>query len=267
MDGLINRKPSVLVVAHRAAAPGCPENSLAGIRAAAESGADVVEVDVRRTIDGVPVLLHDPILGRRTDGRGLVRLARARRIAERRLVGSGETVPTLDDALAALPDGVAIGVHVKDRGVLAAVLSVIERRGMAHRSWLLLERSHDVGTVRRWLPGARVLLLNDWAKEPSVERYLATAEVAGATAVSIPWGRVAPESTGDAHRRGLLVLATEKNPSELLAKVAAGLDGVTTDDPARAAALLGSRGRRGGDRPGYSTGTSSMVGKCGRAGP
>jgi hypothetical protein len=58
-----------------------------------------------------------------------------------------------------------------------------------------------------------------------VERYLAAAEMAGATAVSIPWGQVATETTGDAHSRGLLMIATERSREELLGKVAAGLDG------------------------------------------
>ena len=238
MGELINRKCPVLVIAHRAAAPGCPENSLQGIRAAGALGVDIVEVDVRRTIDGVPVLIHDPILGRRTDGHGLVRLARARRVARRRLEGSSETVPTLEEAFDALPPGVAMGVHVKDRGTLPDVLAIVERRGLGARTWLLVERSNDVGTIRCRCPGVRVILLNDWGNERSVERYLATAEAAGATAVSIPWGQVSEASTGDAHRRGLLVIATERNRDELLGKAAAGLDGVTTDDPAGVAETL-----------------------------
>lgn len=239
MGESINRKRAVLVIAHRAAAPGCPENSLAGIRAAGGIGVDIVEVDVRRTIDGVPVLIHDPILGRRTDGHGLVRLARARRIARRRLEGSGETVPTLEEAFDALPPGVELGVHVKDRGALGAVLDIIERRRAEGRTWLLLERSHDVGIALRRCPRVRVILLNDWGRERSIEPYLATAEAAGATAVSIPWGQVGEASTGDANRRGLLVIATERGVDGLPGKVAAGLDGVTTDDPVGVVVALG----------------------------
>lgn len=48
-----------LVIAHRTCPRDAPENSLEGIARATELGADVVEVDVRRTADGVPVLVHD----------------------------------------------------------------------------------------------------------------------------------------------------------------------------------------------------------------
>lgn len=52
-----------LIVSHRALAPGQRENTLAGAHAAFASGAEAIEVDVRRTCDGVPVLHHDPDLG------------------------------------------------------------------------------------------------------------------------------------------------------------------------------------------------------------
>ncbi len=51
-----------LVIAHRTGPRDAPENSLAGITAAAGLGADVVELDARRSRDGVAVLLHDPML-------------------------------------------------------------------------------------------------------------------------------------------------------------------------------------------------------------
>lgn len=246
MAGLSNRKRFPLLVAHRAAAPGCPENSLAGIRAAGALGVDIVEVDVRRTLDGVPVLLHDRTMARAATGRAPVRALPARWVTTWRLpasprseVRSEERVPTLDQALGALPGGVEIGLHVKDRGVLGAALEVVEGRATESRTWLWLERAVDVAVARGRLPGVRVTLLNDWRRARSVERYLATAEVAGATAVSVPWGRVTAEVTSEAHRRGLLVFAVERNPDELRVKVAAGLDGVITDHPARSSAVLG----------------------------
>src|SRR3990170_7703653 len=55
---------SILIIAHRACPQHAPENSIEGIRRAAELGAGGVEVDVQRTLDGVPVLMHDWTLGR-----------------------------------------------------------------------------------------------------------------------------------------------------------------------------------------------------------
>jgi glycerophosphoryl diester phosphodiesterase len=56
--------PRPAVVAHRGASSELPENTLAAFEEAARVGADMVELDVRLTADGVPVVLHDPELGR-----------------------------------------------------------------------------------------------------------------------------------------------------------------------------------------------------------
>lgn len=55
------------VIAHRGASHVAPENTLSALRSALAAGADMVEVDVRRTADGALVLMHDETLGRTTD--------------------------------------------------------------------------------------------------------------------------------------------------------------------------------------------------------
>ena len=60
--------PPKVLMAHRGWPSRYPENSLAGVRAALEAGARMVEFDVQLTADGVPVVIHDEGLGR-TAGR------------------------------------------------------------------------------------------------------------------------------------------------------------------------------------------------------
>jgi glycerophosphoryl diester phosphodiesterase len=60
------------VVGHRGAAGSAPENTLAALDAAVGEGAEALEFDVRLAADGVPVLLHDPLLDRTTDRTGPV---------------------------------------------------------------------------------------------------------------------------------------------------------------------------------------------------
>lgn len=62
----------VIVIAHRACWENAPENSLAAIEDCIELGVDMVELDVRRTADGVLVLMHDETVDRTTDGSGAV---------------------------------------------------------------------------------------------------------------------------------------------------------------------------------------------------
>jgi glycerophosphoryl diester phosphodiesterase len=53
-----------LIIAHRGASVVAPENTLAAFALAMESGADGIELDVRLSRDGVPVVIHDETLRR-----------------------------------------------------------------------------------------------------------------------------------------------------------------------------------------------------------
>lgn len=58
------------IIAHRGASGDAPENTLAAFKKALEIGVDALECDLHVTSDGVPIALHDPYLGRTTNGHG-----------------------------------------------------------------------------------------------------------------------------------------------------------------------------------------------------
>lgn len=58
---------SPLIIGHRGASAVAPENTMAAFREAIAAGSDGIEFDVRLTLDGVPVIIHDNTL-RRTTG-------------------------------------------------------------------------------------------------------------------------------------------------------------------------------------------------------
>lgn len=62
----------VELVGHRGLACCFPENTIAAITGGFDLGVTAVEVDVRPTADGVPVLMHDPTVDRTTNGTGHV---------------------------------------------------------------------------------------------------------------------------------------------------------------------------------------------------
>jgi hypothetical protein len=77
---LAERRAGPLVIVHRGAAAFAPENTLQAYASAMDHGADGVEVDVRRTADGVLVLFHDDTLERLTHGLGAVSEITAREL-------------------------------------------------------------------------------------------------------------------------------------------------------------------------------------------
>jgi len=52
----------MLLIAHRGDSMALPENTLPAIHSAFMLGADIVEVDIHLSRDGVPVVIHDDFL-------------------------------------------------------------------------------------------------------------------------------------------------------------------------------------------------------------
>jgi glycerophosphoryl diester phosphodiesterase len=107
-------------IGHRGARGYAPENTLAGIRTAAEQGVCWVEVDVKLTRDGVPILMHDDTVDRTTDGRGAVAamdFADLRRLDAGKPFGpqfAGEPIPTLEETLKLVLElGLGINLEIK----------------------------------------------------------------------------------------------------------------------------------------------------------
>ncbi len=125
--------PVVLVAAHRGGVR--PENSLAALRHAIRLGADVAEVDVRVSRDGVPFLLHDETLDRTTTGSGRFHPLAWEEIARLRLRHSrdGETVPSLESALRLARGRIVLDLDVKDRDRVEPVLARVRDLDMLHQ--------------------------------------------------------------------------------------------------------------------------------------
>ena len=122
-------RPNVAAVAPLVIAPRtCPRhavgNSLEGIIAAGSLGAGAGEIDVRPTLDGHAVLMHDRTMRRMTEAHGPTRLRTLAAVRALRL-SNGEPVPTFGEALAALPHGLRLAIDVKSTRAADAVVSDI----------------------------------------------------------------------------------------------------------------------------------------------
>lgn len=113
------------ICAHRGASDTHPENTLSAFREAIRLGAHMIEFDVALTKDNQLILLHDRTLDRTTDGVGPVANST---LAELKQLDAGiwknprfkgERIPTLDEALAVMPENIWLNVHLKG-GVLLA---------------------------------------------------------------------------------------------------------------------------------------------------
>ena len=233
------------VIAHRACPLHAVENSLAGVRAAAGLGGDFVEVDVRRTRDGVPVLMHDRSPGRTARGGGAgallsrapLRRLRSSFVTSLRLrgaaAGAGDPVPTLAAALAAAPPPLGLALDVKDPGAGPATLRAVHDAGMERRVLLWSQNEAVVRHCARAASEIEVSLLRDTTSPQATRRLLDDAVAWGARGVSVHQDVLDAALVADAHHRGLAVycwfrrLAVQEE--KLAAAAAFGLDGVVTD--------------------------------------
>jgi glycerophosphoryl diester phosphodiesterase len=176
-------------VAHRGGAAQWPENSLTAFRNAIALGAQVLELDVHLTADGVVAVIHDPTLDRTTSGHGPVGRATAADLRSARLRGrdgvlTDDHVPTLDEVLAlAAPAGVAMLVEIKTpgqdvryerrgeqavavpgpryEGLERKVLDVLGAAGMAGRAYVMAFNPAVLAEVRALAPTQATTLLVD----------------------------------------------------------------------------------------------------------
>ncbi|MBS1144757.1 MAG: glycerophosphodiester phosphodiesterase [Proteobacteria bacterium] len=99
--------------AHRGGGSLAPENTLAGIRLAAQMGYPAVEFDVMLSGDGTPILIHDETLERTTNGRGPVSDT-PDKVLFSLDAGQGERIPRYDEAVAACRGlGLLANVEIK----------------------------------------------------------------------------------------------------------------------------------------------------------
>lgn len=223
-----------LVYGHRGASADAPENTREAFAVARAQGADGVELDVRRCLDGDMALHHDPAL---PDGRRIVELTRADLPA---------SSCTLADALDVC-EGMVVNIEIKNVAgdpdhdpecLLAdAVVALVHERGGRDQ---IIVSSFGLPTIDR----VRTL-------DPDVPTGLLTfLDPIGPEAIELAAGRghqaVHPHvATVDAsyvelaHDHGLAVNVWTVDDPALIRRLADwGVDGIVTNVPAVAVAAL-----------------------------
>ena len=235
--GTTARRP--LVISHRTNAGTALPNSLEGIAAALADGVDGVEMDVRSTRDGIPVLWHDATIERAP---GVVvplsgLTLEALRAGPVQRAGHVCAIVTLEAALAAVGGRTRAVLDIKERGLAEAVTRLVHASGAQSRCWVWAFDPVAGAEYERELPQAQRALLvgTDWDRQFDRRPYLDVAREYRCAAVSLEASLVTPDAVAEAQADGLHVYTWTVNDAAELARVqAAGVDGVCTDYPARA---------------------------------
>jgi glycerophosphoryl diester phosphodiesterase/HEAT repeat protein len=216
----------VELLCHRTANEDVPENTLESLEQAALLGCNVVEIDLRRTLDGKIVLNHDGILERLTDGVGEtektyyddLHLRDAGLWMGERF--SGMRMVLFEDALRmARQLDIRLILDIKTKGIGVDVLELLQREGMLER----------------------VQFNGEWE---DVKKLHPSATNAGDGTVWVQPG-VTAEQVKTSHAQGKAVVANfsanghAMDLAAMKAAVAAGVDGINVDYPRLGADAVG----------------------------
>ncbi|EMA30014.1 glycerophosphoryl diester phosphodiesterase [Halobiforma nitratireducens JCM 10879] len=110
------------IMAHRGFAGIYPENTIGAFEEALKGkpddsadrrSADWIELDVHPTADGDIAVFHDRDLGETTDTDGQVYDLPSEEVFSAEVLGSGETVPSLEESMEAIPADVGVNIDIK----------------------------------------------------------------------------------------------------------------------------------------------------------
>lgn len=247
-----------------------PENTIPAFQYAISIGADVLELDMGVTRDGVVVVSHDPYLeppvcsGPR--GKTAIHDLTLAEVREwdcgrvrnpgfpRQTPIPGTRMPTLDEVFDLAPgNSVQFNIETKifaDHPELSPppdefvrlVLAIVRRHRLENRVMLLSFDFRTLHAMKKIAPEIRRVAL--WEGDASRD-FVSIAKEADATIVSPYYRQVTPEKVAAAHAAGLEVVPWTANaPGDWDKLVAAKVDAIVTDDPAELIGYLKARGLR-----------------------
>jgi glycerophosphoryl diester phosphodiesterase len=125
-----------VVIGHRGASAYYPENTLSAFKAAYEMGAEMVELDILLSKDGVPVVIHDETLDRTTNGKGNVKeftLEELKKLDAGLWFGEehkGEPIPTLEEVIQFAKGKIALNIEIKTEAVTDSLHNGVEEKAL-----------------------------------------------------------------------------------------------------------------------------------------
>ncbi len=242
----------VQLLCHRTANKDVPENTLESLEQAALLGCDVVEIDVRRTLDGQLVLNHDGILERLTDGIGDTETSYYDDLRMRDAGGwmadrfEGMRIPLFEDALRlAREKDIQLILDMKDKGIGPDVLQLLQREGMLERvrfggEWAdvkeLYPRANEeqaawvqpgvtAEQVKAYHRAGKAVIANFSANDHEMDLAgMKAAVAAGVDGINVDYPRLGADAVGRPVERKLAALASQANAGESAARARAILE-------------------------------------------
>ncbi|MFB0634964.1 glycerophosphodiester phosphodiesterase [Bacillus rugosus] len=237
------------IFAHRGASGQFPENTMLAFEKGIEAGADGIELDVQLTKDGRIVVIHDERLDRTTSLKGFVKdtaydiIKTANAAANHNQTYSDIKVPLLEDVLSwAEKKNFLINIELKNsviryEGLEEKVLEAVKRFNIEERIILSTFNHESLALCARLAPHIeRAALTSDVLYQ--ADRYITSIPASGYHPKLNSPG--ASDEVLKKMRNSSIEVRpyTVNRPEDMKRLFEAGADGIFTDFPAKALALL-----------------------------
>ncbi|MDY5220349.1 MAG: Ig-like domain-containing protein [Eubacteriales bacterium] len=216
---------SAYCMAHRGASGYYPGNSLAAFRYAAVLGADMVELDVRKSLDGTIVVVHDSTISYNGKKYSVANLTLQQiRIAT-------PDICTLDEALALIAStDMEVMIEFKIAGIEQDVLDCVDANGLQNRAKYGSFTLSVINKVKALRPSAETIYIMNTTD--TLNKVVSNPSAYSASTISVSSSILTPTAIYRLHLGGKQVVAwTINSRSEIARFVAMGVDGITTDYP------------------------------------
>jgi len=219
-------KSSFVKIAHRGASAYEPENTLRSFRKAIEIGADMIEFDVRQTLDGQLVVIHDRRVNRTTDGTGFVSDKSLGELKELD-AGMGEKIPTLEEAFELGRGRTGFVIELKENGIEEKVVKRVREFGLTDHTFIVSFKSPRLRVIKEIDPDMKTGLIVLASTNP-----VKLAERCGADAVAPFRWFVSKKLVERAKESGMFLFTWTVDEAERCrALVDIGVHGVVTNRP------------------------------------
>lgn len=236
------------IIAHRGASFDAPENTVASFKLGWEQGTDADELDIHQTKDGRIIVNHDATTKRNM---GVDKPILAQTLDELRALDAGswkgeqwkgEKLPTLDEAIATIPNGKRLFIEIKCKAeVLPELERVLKASGKKPEQLVIIAFDYPTAqAAKKLLPKLRVYWLASYKADkttgamPNLDELITKTKAAGLDGMDLDYKfPIDAAFVAKMKAAGLQLYVWTVDDAQVAKTLAqAGVDGITTNRPA-----------------------------------
>ncbi|MFX1389316.1 MAG: glycerophosphodiester phosphodiesterase [Promethearchaeota archaeon] len=233
----------MLIIAHRGASSIAPENTLKAFKKAIELGADYIEFDVHKSLDGEIVIMHDANTFRTTGHNGEIKEMTLKEL-KKLDCGGGQSIPTLSELVKIAKGKINLNCEVKATGLTEQLISILRENNLLSSTIISSFNHENLLKIQKLEPQIKLAPLeptiawgidNDLSWKEAIEK----AKINNFYAIN-PLFRLINQSVIDeVHKNDLKIFPwTVNSKSRILKLINLGVDGIITNEVERVNKLL-----------------------------